>query len=366
MRRLADTPFRGPRRDPDGPPDAGGVAGPAFVVALLATLSWADERMVHALSRSPAWSSSGSARTSAPPAGGARRRARLSSGGRRLRGGRRPRHRPLRLRRRHGAMIPVNKFSLAGHVPATGSSARFSGRRAPGGRPNPFTGFDPADDFPIAELASVRPLHVTNATLNMVGGTQLGRQERKAEPFTLSPLHAGRRRSAYRPAAQMRADSSHGCGITLGTAITISGRGREPLDGHVFDAGADVPHDAAQRAARRVARQSRAGRTRHVAARRARARRDADRRRAARPDDATGPYVYLSDGGHFDNLGLVEMVRRRCRFIVVSRCGCGSGLQFDDLANAVRRIRIDLGVRDRARRHRHERSRGRATVTRTA
>ena len=33
-------------------------------------------------------------------------------------------------------------------------------------------------------------------------------------------------------------------------------------------------------------------------------------------------YVYLSDGGHFENLGLYEMVRRRCRFIVVLDAGC--------------------------------------------
>ena len=32
-------------------------------------------------------------------------------------------------------------------------------------------------------------------------------------------------------------------------------------------------------------------------------------------------YVYLSDGGHFENLGIYEMVRRRCRLIVVSDAG---------------------------------------------
>jgi hypothetical protein len=32
-------------------------------------------------------------------------------------------------------------------------------------------------------------------------------------------------------------------------------------------------------------------------------------------------YVYLSHGGHFENLGLYEMVRRRCRFIVVIDAG---------------------------------------------
>ena len=29
-----------------------------------------------------------------------------------------------------------------------------------------------------------------------------------------------------------------------------------------------------------------------------------------------GRYVYLSDGGHFENLGLYEMIRRRCRLIL--------------------------------------------------
>jgi hypothetical protein len=56
------------------------------------------------------------------------------------------------------------------------------------------------------------------------------------------------------------------------------------------------------------------------------------------------PYVYLSDGGHFENLGLYEMVRRRCRFIVVSDAGCDKDFQFEDLGNAVRKIWLDLGV----------------------
>ena len=34
--------------------------------------------------------------------------------------------------------------------------------------------------------------------------------------------------------------------------------------------------------------------------------------------DEMGPYVHLSDGGHFENLGIYELVRRRCRLIVVS------------------------------------------------
>jgi hypothetical protein len=61
--------------------------------------------------------------------------------------------------------------------------------------------------------------------------------------------------------------------------------------------------------------------------------------------DETSDYVYLSDGGHFDNLGLYEMVRRRCRLIVVSDAGQDQSVAFEDLSNAARKIAIDLGVR---------------------
>jgi hypothetical protein len=58
----------------------------------------------------------------------------------------------------------------------------------------------------------------------------------------------------------------------------------------------------------------------------------------------TNPYVYLSDGGHFENLGLWSMVVRRCGVIIVSDAGCDPDYTFADLSNAVRRIRIDLGI----------------------
>jgi hypothetical protein len=56
-------------------------------------------------------------------------------------------------------------------------------------------------------------------------------------------------------------------------------------------------------------------------------------------------YVYLSDGGHFENLGLYEMVRRRCRHIVVCDARCDGSYKFEDLGNAIRKIAIDLGVK---------------------
>jgi hypothetical protein len=38
------------------------------------------------------------------------------------------------------------------------------------------------------------------------------------------------------------------------------------------------------------------------------------------------------------------MVRRRCRFIIVSDAGCDPHFAFDDLGNAVRKIKLDLGI----------------------
>jgi GNAT superfamily N-acetyltransferase len=65
------------------------------------------------------------------------------------------------------------------------------------------------------------------------------------------------------------------------------------------------------------------------------------------PDKPPRPvteYVHLSDGAHFENLGLYELVRRHCRYIIVSDCGADPHVAFDDFGNAVRRIREDFGV----------------------
>ncbi|RKG81638.1 hypothetical protein D7W82_27770 [Corallococcus sp. CA049B] len=59
---------------------------------------------------------------------------------------------------------------------------------------------------------------------------------------------------------------------------------------------------------------------------------------------AQGRDVHLSDGGHFENLALYELVRRHCRYILVSDCGRDPDLAFDDFGNAVRRVREDFGV----------------------
>jgi hypothetical protein len=60
--------------------------------------------------------------------------------------------------------------------------------------------------------------------------------------------------------------------------------------------------------------------------------------------DANARFVYLSDGGHFENLGVYELVRRRSKLIVACDAGCDPDYAFDDLANLIRKCRIDLGT----------------------
>lgn len=57
-----------------------------------------------------------------------------------------------------------------------------------------------------------------------------------------------------------------------------------------------------------------------------------------------GKYVYVTDGGHFENLGIYELVRRKCRFIVSVDATADHERRFGDLANAVHKCRVDFGA----------------------
>src|SRR5690606_26673105 len=58
-----------------------------------------------------------------------------------------------------------------------------------------------------------------------------------------------------------------------------------------------------------------------------------------------GKYVHLSDGGHFENLGIYELVKRRCRYIVACDLAEDRNDASENLANAIRLCRRDFGVR---------------------
>ena len=61
--------------------------------------------------------------------------------------------------------------------------------------------------------------------------------------------------------------------------------------------------------------------------------------------DERGSFVHISDGGHFDNLGVYELVKRRCRYIVAVDATENPLATSDNLGILVRLCRVDLGVR---------------------
>jgi hypothetical protein len=76
----------------------------------------------------------------------------------------------------------------------------------------------------------------------------------------------------------------------------------------------------------------------------------------------TNPHIYLSDGGHFENLGIYEMVLRRCKLIVVCDASADPHFTFSDLGNAVHKIRVDMGISIEFKKERRPKKGGYITI----
>lgn len=59
----------------------------------------------------------------------------------------------------------------------------------------------------------------------------------------------------------------------------------------------------------------------------------------------TDSRILLSDGGHFENLAMYELIRRKVDLIILSDGGADGIFNFDDLANAVEKVRVDFGAK---------------------
>jgi len=243
-----------------------------------------------------------------------------------------------------GFFINANKFSLHATYRNRLIRAYLAASRSAGTRkPNLFTGFDPEDNFELHKLSSEGPLHVLNGALNLVHGEELAWQERHAESFTMSRLHCGCMWLGYRPSAEY--GGGKGKAITLGTALAISGAAANPNMGYHSS-----PVVGFLMTLFNVRLGWWLGNPRSPMG-------DKTWRRSG-PGYSVGPlfseaignttdsykYVNLSDGVHFENLGLYEMVLRRCHYIVVSDAGEDPDCSFADLGEAVRKIRIDFGI----------------------
>ena len=246
-------------------------------------------------------------------------------------------------------------------------------------QPNRFTGFDSTDDLLLTEFDGTKthtehpelpaykgPYPLICAALNVTHGERLAWQERKAESFVFTPKFCGYEypemkyepdpppKGTYRTTDEYAyPKNSHSAlhlkagGVHLGTAVSISGAAASPNMGYhtspplaflmtVFDVrlGWWLPNP-------RYENKELSG----------------DRTEggpqwsllyllkellASTTDQSK--YVYLSDGGHFENLAIYELVRRRCKYIIASDADADDGMTFGDLGNAIRKCRSDFGV----------------------
>jgi hypothetical protein len=211
------------------------------------------------------------------------------------------------------------------------------------------------------------PFPIINCTLNVTKSDSLDLQKRRARNFIFTPTHCGLTRfedpeikspAGFLPSAMI---SSLQCaseakppltlaayqgqplrGITLGAAMAISGAAQSPNQGsHTSPAVAALLTLANIRLGWWLGNP-----------------RNNKTFKKEGPDNGLGPmidellaqatdekgYVYLSDGGHFENLGLYELIRRRCSLIILCDADCDPNYKFDDLVNAIELCRVDFGA----------------------
>jgi hypothetical protein len=266
--------------------------------------------------------------------------------------------------------VDVNKFSL--YMMYRNRLVRaylgaINRKRNQNRNPNPFTGFDENDDMHLDNLLATggviqRPYPIINAALNLVNGKELAWQNRKAGGFSFTPGFCGfelpsmasagpaqmeheARRGCFRPTAGYRAKKGvrgdEEASIKLGMAVAVSGAAVSPNMGY---------HSSPALSFLMTLFNVRLGRWF------ANPRRKSWRLPAPLLgiryliaelfglSDADANFVYLSDGGHFENLGIYELVRRRCRLIVVIDASADGELNFEDLGNAIRKCATDLHI----------------------
>ncbi|HUR99866.1 MAG TPA: hypothetical protein VMZ26_17515, partial [Pyrinomonadaceae bacterium] len=254
-----------------------------------------------------------------------------------------------------GFVVNVNKFSLHGAYRDRLTRA-YLGASNPKRNQNTFTGFDDSDNLELHDLEGQRPFHVINATVNLVGGKNLAWQNRKAASFTMTPLHCGSWAvGGYRRSAEYCVSKTSGRALRLGTAMAISGAAANPNMGYISSpvvtflmtlfnirlgwwlgntgpAGSDRDwfgwwgnYRFFQKVGPSIAVfpliNETLGRT-----------------------DENKHFLNVSDGGHFENLALYEMVLRRCRFIVLSDGAADDSFKFGEISNAIQKCKVDLGV----------------------
>ncbi len=233
--------------------------------------------------------------------------------------------------------VDVNIFSLH-YFYRNRLTRAYLGAGNPKRVPSLFTGFDANDDIEFADCHH-RPLHIVNTALNLTNAKDLAWQQRLAASFSFTPLYSGfelpNKKGVYQPTDE------YAKGVKLGSIMAVSGAAACPNGGY---------HTAPATAFLMTMFNARLGRWygnpikskwRNVSpafglgylAKELLAKADVD-----------SSYVYLSDGGHFENLGIYELVRRKCKLIIAVDAGQDGSYTFEDLGNAIRKCQVDLNI----------------------
>ncbi len=217
------------------------------------------------------------------------------------------------------------------------------------------------------------PYLIVNAAINLVSSKRLAWQKRKAASFTFTPLYCG-----YELCGEKNDETStenfsrvggfvkskhyagESQGVSLGKAMTISGAAASPNMGHhsspaltflmtTFNVrlGWWLPNTTPE-INKFWFRWWRSGKQKnslkHIAKSEPKLGLLYLWNELLGKTNAESGYVYLSDGGHFENLGIYELVRRRCRIIVACDAEADPEMTFAGLGNAIEKCQIDLGV----------------------
>jgi len=266
--------------------------------------------------------------------------------------------------------VDINEFSMHHFYKNRLVRCYLGASRSETRCPNAATGFDSGDDkllatflpYPNPDCPADKdpiydgPMPIINATLNLVHGDNLAWQQRKGASFFWTPLYSGfeipktERQSATADKEitrqSFRQTANYGYpngGIHIGTAAAISGAAANPNMGfHSSPAAAflmtvfDVRLGWWLGNPKSNATWQKSGPTFGLGYL---------IKELLGLTNERGGFVNLSDGGHFENLGIYELVRRRCRFIVACDAEEDHDLGFGGLGNAIRKCREDFGVK---------------------
>ena len=206
----------------------------------------------------------------------------------------------------------------------------------------------PLDHLRFGDIKPGRgPLHIVNAALNIQGSRWANKRGRKADFFFFSPAWSGSRATGFEKTNRLAESVPT---LDLGTAMAISGAAASS------NMGARTVWGLAPTLALLNIRLGYWMKNPRNLSKRPSMSAWVRFRRRRYPYllsemfgmlDENSASIYLTDGGHIENLGLYELLRRRCRAIIVVDVEADPNMNFQSLIDVQRFARIDLGVRVR-------------------